>query len=225
MEEGYAREKSASFSPIWDFYDDVKRSSRNRRKTRKDVLQEVLRNFTSVYEEETGKTLSKNAEGIVVFQQGYYPFDKDITINPNKRERCLYTLISCPNKILKKDYVFESHTFWLRKGASKIIHLLDSQDVLLDAKADNAASFIAKELNCDRYPDNMGIHIVELVKGHSCPCRLYRINTEQYVLMNMLNGVVSILSNKDLSLKGEVENKYEDGEVSLKKETRCWVRY
>lgn len=192
-------------------------------RTRAEKMEDVIHHFPRVYKEETGKEVSSDAEGIVVLQFGHYPYDRDIEINPDDK-RCLTAAVGVANKVLQMDYVFESHTLWLEKGSKKPIHLLDAQTVLIDDSANNVAEFIAKKIGCET-PMDMGVQRIELRKGFKHPYRVYRTADARYILMNLLNGVVSVVEGRKLPLTEELAEKFSVGTLYFEKESKCWRKF
>lgn len=192
-------------------------------RTRAEKMEELIHRFSKVYKEETGRDLSATAEGLVIVQFGHYPYDRDIEINPEDK-RCLTAVVGVGNRVLQMEYVFESHTLWLKRGSKKPIHLLDAQTVLIDDTADNVAEFIAKEIGCKK-PMNMGGQRLELRKGFKHPYRVYRTEDARYILMNMLNGVVSLVDGRNLPLTEELPKKFSIGSLYFEREYSCWKKF
>ena len=107
---------------------------------RADKIKSLKKSFFGVYEKEMGEKLSPGTEGIVVVQFAKYPVGMRIYLNPGMSHYCTGMAVIMP-KPLKQQYVFESRSFWLKKG--NLVPLIDGKNVLYLSAAKTAAKKIA----------------------------------------------------------------------------------
>ncbi len=186
--------------------------------SRKEVLENLERNFPKAYQEETGEKLAADAKGIVVWQCGLLPYNNDIEISPQLKSHASYS-VKDMNKVLKMPYAFESRTYWLEKG--KITLLLTPETVLEDKAAEKVVMFLLDK-NGWHGVINKGIYNVPC-GVHQRPCRVYEVE-DKLVLLNLTNGVINIVPSTQELEPIDVSKEFHCGYIRFRKETRGYVK-
>lgn len=171
---------------------------------RADKIKSLKKSFFGVYEKEMGEKLSPGTEGIVVVQFAKYPVGMRIYLNPGMSHYCTGMAVIMP-KPLKQQYVFESRSFWLKKG--NLVPLIDGKNVLYLSAAKTAAKKIAclQKWKTHSYLGEMAIGLKAI------PCRVWLAETDQgekiFLCMSLLNGAVFIVPEAEMPEMQITENK------------------
>lgn len=158
--------------------------------TRAERYERAEHNFPAYFLAELEEELPAGTEGIVVIQQGQYPFGCDIVLNPEPGHYCAKQAIDI-GKILRQPYVFTSRTYWLKKGAKKLEKLMDDRLVLVGQCCHQAA---------ERYAALKGGVTATALGTHFCavgrqeyPYRIWKLQgaaVVSYLLISLLNGTI-----------------------------------
>lgn len=195
------------------------KSSRRFFRTREEKYVRVENHFSKVYKEEWGEELPKEACGIVVVQQGYYPLDCDIALNPTLKHHCAKQAIMIDAKVMRQSYTFVSRTYWLEAGKNKLERLLDGGAVLSQESCLKAVSRyieLKRGISSSLY---MGVQLCATGK-FECPYRVWRLQREDlsviYLLVSLLNGAMFELLPQDLPDMLEAPAEFQVGAVQFK---------
>ena len=177
------------------YYQKVSKPSRNKKRSYNSLEAKrarVERNLLSYYNEEyPNEPLSEADEGLLVLQQGAYPFDMELFFEPQMTSRANAQVIRMPQVQRGFSKVFYSGSYWLQGG--KLEKLLDADSVLEDKICNQVAEQFLKT------PKNKGVYMLSFGRM-TRPYRVYQ-DKNDLVLMNMLNGLVFRAPREDVSLK------------------------
>lgn len=197
------------------------KSSRKVFLTREEKYLRVEQHFPEVYKEEWDEDLPKGSCGLVVIQQGHYPLDCDIAINPALKHHCAKQAIMIGTKVMRQPYVFVSKTYWLRAGKRKLECLLDCDTALIQRNCSTAvARYI--ELKGEAFdPLYMGTQLCSAGR-FEYPYRVWRLQRRDlsviYLLVSLLNGAMFELLPQDLPEMREAPSEFMVGVVQFKEE-------
>lgn len=198
------------------------KSSRTVFRTREEKYLRAEKHFLEVYKEEWGEKLPKGTGGIVVIQQGHYPFDCDIAINPPLKHHCAKQALMVENKIMRQPYTFASRTYWLPVGGKTLEYLLDGDTVLVQNNSLMAVSRYIKFRGEDLSPFYMGVELYAAGK-FEYPYRVWRLQRKDlsviYLLVSLLNGAMFEVLPQDLPEMREAPAEFFVGAVKFKEES------
>lgn len=208
-----------------DYYLTGSTTTVNGRRTpfysREEKYVRVENYFPEVYREEWGEELSKEVCGLVIVQQGHYPLDCDIAINPALKHHCAKQAIMIDTKVMRQSYTFVSRTYWLGAGKNKLERLLDCEAVLDQRCCAEAVARYIKFKNEPLAVLYMGTQLHQ-TKRFDYPYRVWRLQRKDlsviYLLISLLNGAMFELSPQDLPEMSEAPAEFFVGAVQFKEE-------
>lgn len=162
--------------------------------TLSERLERAEHNFPKYYEREIGTPLTTGSTGIVLIQQGYYPYNLDIFLNAQPSERCESRVLRIDNKLMQKTkdtlLLFTAHSYWLEN--EKLIKLLSANEVLSSERCESAVKIICKKMNTTA--ESLGEKLIAFGR-EAHPYRVYRLSgsKEKLLFINLMNAAIFII--------------------------------
>ena len=189
-------------------YQGVRRPHKYEGETREDRLKRIVKNFVSLYNQQTSEKLDNNSRGVVVIQQGYPPFHQELAFAPKPDGRENRQIIIMMKVQKGFSTVMFSGCYFLKEG--KLRKVIDAEMVLKDREASRVAKrFLQK-------PVYKGIYSVVFSAGLVRPCRVYAAGDE-ILLMNLCNGLIFKVKKDEFAMQKLDEERFSLGTMHFRR--------